>query len=329
MSMDLQTFNPSDVLKKISEELKEKFDEAGMHQVADFIDTLEEAVGMIEEDPKLMLNELQDLVEAFKDKIRSALDDPVALAPVGGLAGCGGWYGSNVVGKLRGLSDEAEDLSGTLNELVAQIVEPMRTLGETLNAVLLQLETTIKKLAKLPVELQGLAASVRGHADLAKIDTKAMRGCLDTGVSRPLGGLSALSGPLKDAIAAVRDGVETLIAYVRLCPTRVKGCFDVPAPLCFLQGTFTPQAPTSMTDLLDILDSMEKVNLTRLQQVLVVGENMCDFDPDTLSEPVKKFAESATGHVNDLDELVTGAKLATGSRPASRRGALCKMLGGA
>jgi len=307
--------NPAEGLKKIADEMKAKFDEAGMGSVDSFVDTLEEVKEMVEKGPAGILEKMQGLFNDFKAKMQELMDNPASIAPGGGaIAACGAWYGNAVVAKLGDLNKETEKMLQAVKDLVSQIQEPMDKLGETLKSAMSSLEGTVKKLAKLPSEVMSLADTVKGPEEVANIDTDPMKKCLDTsGISSPLDALAGLKGPLKSAIEAVKVGVDNLVDFLESVPDKVKAAFDVPMPLCFMTQMLLAQAPEAMTQLLDMVDGMKKLDMAPMKRGLgQVRGTICDLNPETVSEPVKKFAESAKEQVESLDKMVSGAKLASG-----------------
>jgi len=317
--------NPSDALKKISDELKEKFDEAGMSAVEEFIDKLDDIKDMVANGPANIVEELKGLFDQFKSKMQEFLDNPASLAPGSGcLSSCAGWYGGKVVSKLGAVNTEAQAILEVIKGLVEHIKEPMETLGNVLQSAMQQLEGTIKKLAKLPAEVAKLAGSISEPADLANIDTSSMKKALDvSGIAEPLDALGSLKEPLKAAMGAVQQGVAQLVKFLTTAGAKITACFDVPAPLGCLQDALMSQAPDAMTQLLDMVNGMSKLDLAPMQVSLGnVSTTICDLDPATVTEPVKKFAESSSGTVDGLDKLVAGAKMASGA------GALGGALGG-
>lgn len=312
--------NPQDGLKKISDEMKQKFDEAGMNKVEEFMDTLDEVKGMAEKGPTKILDEMKGQFEKFKAKIQEFLDNPASLAPgSGGLAACAAWYGGAVVEKIKVIGKDAEDMMGKLKEMGTQIMEPMKKLSEVLESAMSELEATIKQLGKLPKELSNMVSNISGPEDVAKLDVAPMKKCLDTsGISGPLDAMAGLKGPLKSAINAVKEGVENVMEFLENLPDKITACFDVPQPLCWLQSTLMSNAPPAMTQLLDMVKELKRIDLSPVQGMLgKVAGAICDMDPAQVTEPVKKFAASATGNIEDLEKLVTGAKAAADAAAAA------------
>jgi len=118
-----------------------------------------------------------------------------------------------------------------------------------------------------------------------------------------------------------------LVDFLEAVPDKVKAAFDVPMPLCFLTQMLLAQAPEAMTQLLDMVDGMKKLDLTPMKKGLgQVRDTICDLNPETVSVPVKKFAESAAEQVASLDKMVSGAKLASGGNPLKAVPGLGKMF---
>merc|ERR1719465_235672 len=104
------------------------------------------------------MNAVKGKIEEFNDMMKQAMNNPASLAPSsGGLVQCAAWYGNAVVEKLKALSQRVEDLVKLVAEMVAQMVEPLKSLGDTLDEVITALEKSLKKLAKLPAEIKAMA----------------------------------------------------------------------------------------------------------------------------------------------------------------------------
>merc|ERR1719429_1049977 len=108
--------------------------------------------------------------EEFKLEITEMLKDPASLAP-SGLAACAAWYGGEVVKKLKALSDEVNSFVEAVVKMVGDVSEPLKNLSTTIGNAVTELKGSAKKLADLPTELAGLADTVKGADDVAKIET--------------------------------------------------------------------------------------------------------------------------------------------------------------
>jgi len=311
--MDLAGADPAAGMKKISDELQEKFQEAGMGAVDTFVDTLDEVKDMVQKGPGKALEAMKGQFDKLQEKLDEIMADPGSLAPPG-IAACASWYGNAVAGKLKSLKGDAQEILDAIVKLVSDLTEPMKKLGETLDKAMSQLDGTVKKLAKLPSEISKLSGEVKGAEDVAKIDTKPMKDCLKVdGISGPLTSLSGLKGPLESAIGAVVSGVESILDFIGSLPGKIKGAFDIPQPLCFLQGALMSQAPPPMKALLDQTDAMKNLDLEPMKKSLgKVKDSICNLDPETVTKPVNAFAEKAGDSVGNLDKLVSGAKMASG-----------------
>merc|ERR550534_2378067 len=91
-------------------------------------------------------------IEEFKNMMEQAMNNPASLAPSsGGLVQCAAWYGNAVVEKLKALSQRVEDLVQLVADLVTQMVEPLKSLGDTLEQVIVALEKSLKKTGKASI----------------------------------------------------------------------------------------------------------------------------------------------------------------------------------
>merc|ERR1719310_1310691 len=153
------------------------------------------------------MDAVQGKFDEFQQKIAKVIEDPSGLAPAS-LAPIAAWYGKEVATKLAAFKAEVESIVKTLVETAKDILDPMKSLGETLGKVMKELEATLKKLAKLPGEVGKMAAEIDSPDDIAKIDVDSMKKCLDvSGIDGPLTTLGGVGGSLGSAIEKVKLGL--------------------------------------------------------------------------------------------------------------------------
>lgn len=305
--------DPAAEIKKISDSLTQKANDAGMGKVTDFLKSLEDIKEKITSNPTAILDEMKGKFEEFKQEITDILKDPASLAP-GGLAACASWYGGQVVTKLKELSEEVNSFVEAVMKMVGDVSEPLKNLGSTIESAMKELQGSAKKLADLPTELAGLADTVKGADDVAKIETGPMKDSLKVdGVAKPLDAFGPLKEMLQSAVGALKDGVEKLIDFIASIPDKVKKAFDIPAPLCFLQSALMSQAPAPMKTLMDKTDSMKSLDMNPMKEVMgKITDTICNLDTEAVVKPIKGFAAEAADPVNSLDGLVSAAKMASG-----------------
>merc|ERR1712007_202782 len=254
-------------------------------------------------------------IEEFKSMMERAMNNPASLAPSsGGLVQCAAWYGNAVVEKLKALSQRVEDLVKLVADMVAQMVEPLKSLGDTLDEVITALEKSLKKLAKLPAEIKAMANDLDSADDIAKIDTAPMKKCLDIScIDAPLEQLGGLKDVLGGAVDAVTKGVQEIAKFIDEAPDMVREAFDVPTPLCFMSGVLLSQAPEAMKTMLENIDKLKEVKLDGVVQMLEdTTETICKLDVSKVKDPASSFSEQAGEQLDDLDNVVSAAKLASG-----------------
>lgn len=315
--------NPADALKQIEEELKQKFDEAGMSQVEEFTDGLDDIQEKLKKGPKELLEAAKDKLDEFKGKLQSALDDPSSLAPSGGgLATCASWYGNAVAGKLKDFSGEAEELAGQVTQMASDIAGPFQTLGETLDSAMDKLDASIKSLAKLPALVGTQIAGKDSPDDIAKIDCGPMKKAVAGGdVDGPLSSIAGLKDVLGGVVEIAEKGVETFQNFIDNAPDMIKKAFDVPTPLCFLTNVLLAQAPQAMTDLLEMVDKLKEIDLEPLITMCRgAAKSICGLDVEMVKTPISAFQESAGPLIDKLEKTVKGAKMA--SNPAGAIGGM-------
>jgi len=269
--------------------------------------------------PQDMMNAVKGKIEEFNDMMKQAMNNPASFAPSsGGLVQCAAWYGNAVVEKLKALSQKVEDLVQLVADLVTQMVEPLKSLGDTLEEVIAALEKSLKKLAKLPSELKKLSSDLDSADDIAKIDTEPMKKCLDiSGIDAPLEQLGGLKDVLESAVDAVKKGVQEIAKFIEDAPDMVREAFNVPTPLCFMSGMLLSQAPEAMKTMLENIDKLKEVNLDGVVQMLEdTGETICKLDVSKVKDPASSFSEQAGEQIEDLDKVISAAKLASGGVPS-------------
>lgn len=305
--------DPATEIKKISDSLNKKAEEDGMGAVNKFLDNLEGIKEKVSGNPTAILDEVKGKFDEFKSEITDILNDPASLAP-SGLAACASWYGGEVAKKLKSLSDEVTSFVDAVVKMVGDLTKPLGDLKTTIENALKELEGSAKKLGKLPNDLAGLADTVKGADDVAKIDTAPMKDSLKVdGVAKPLEAFGPLKDVLKSAVAALKDGVVKLIDFIASIPDKVKKAFDLPAPICFLQSALMSQAPAPMKTLMDKTDAMKNFDMEPMKGVMEnISDTIGGLDTDKVVAPIKKFAESAKDPVESLDALVKTAKMASG-----------------
>merc|ERR1712064_17850 len=207
---------------------------------------------------------------------------------------------------------------GLVADLVTQMVEPLKSLGDTLEEVIAALEKSLKKLAKLPSELKKMSSDLDSADDIAKIDTEPMRKCLYvSGIDAPLEQLGGLKDVLESAVDAVKKGVQDIAKFIEDAPDMVREAFNVPTPLCFMSGMLLSQAPEAMKTMLENIDKLKEVNLDGVVQMLEdTGETICKLDVAKVKDPASSFSEQALEQIEDLDKVISAAKLASGGVPS-------------
>jgi len=307
--------DPAAQLKQISAEIQEKFDEAGMGKVEEFMDKMDDMMDKVKDGPGAIMKAVTDKAGEIKTTLEKALNDPASLAPGGGgLAACASWYGGAVVGKLKGFSDETEAVVAQIMKIKTDVEKPLQQLANDLKGAMDKLEAGVKALAKLPKLIMKELEGKDSPDDIAKINTGPMKKALNAGdMDGPLGVIGGLGGLVGAAIGVLAKGVQVLEDFISTAPDKVKSAFDVPVPLCFLQSVLMSQAPQIMTDLLGMIDKLKGVSLQPLMNSLNGSKDMiANLDVNAVKTPVNTFVESATGLVDKLDKTVSGAKMGGG-----------------
>jgi ElaB/YqjD/DUF883 family membrane-anchored ribosome-binding protein len=305
--------SPAAALKEVADELKEKFEEAGMSTVDAFVDKLEDIKDNAASAPKEILDQIQSKFKEFTDKLEEFMKDPSKLAPPP-LQAIAAWYGGAVAGKLKAMSDESSSQLEAVAKMASSIMEPMKKLGEVLTKAMEELEGSLKKLSKLPAEVGKLASTVSSPDDIAKIDVEPMKKALDvSGIDSPLKSIEGLKGMLGDVVAMAKSAIEKVVEFIQSCPGMIKGAFEVPFPFCCMTSVIMDQAPDAMKQLLDGVSAVEKIDLNKLLDIMsATSDTVCNLDIAAVKQPVEKFAASSGDAVGKLEKTVSGAKMAGG-----------------
>mmetsp|Transcript_71304 Transcript_71304/g.126001 ORF Transcript_71304/g.126001 Transcript_71304/m.126001 type:complete len:318 (-) Transcript_71304:213-1166(-) len=301
-------------IKKIGDELKAKFDECGMGKVEEMVDKLEEVKTLAEAGPGALVEKIEAAMKDLAGKMEEVVKDPASLAPGGGMAACADWYGSSVAGKLTSLSDETKGMQETVMKLASDVGDPMKKLTEVLGGAMKELESSLKRLSKLPAEVTKLGDTVKGPDDVAKIDTASMSKATDTS---PIEGILTKIMGLKDVLApaveAATAAIQKLADFVASAPDMIRGAFDVPTPLCFLTSVLLSQAPAAMTSLLEMVDKLKGVDMQPMLTMLKdTSDTVLGLDASQVKAPVESFGTFAKEKVDSLDSIVKAAKSAGG-----------------
>jgi len=322
--------DPAAAVKQLATEIKEKFDEAGMGAVEEFMDQMDDIVDKAKEGSGAVIKAAREQVEGIQKKIEEALADPKSLVPGGGLAACAAsCYTKSVQTKLRAFGDDSSALVETLTKLAGDVQKPLKDLAEGLERAMSQLEGSVKALAKLPKLIARELEGKDSPDDIGKIDTAPMKKALaKSDLDGPLGALGGMKDMVGSAIEALKAGVEALEGFLTSAPDTVRRAFDMPGPLSLIQGVLMSKAPQLMTDLLAMVETLKGFSL----KPVLVGLSSTQGSlgglsaaQDTLKNPVEKFTDSAAGLVDQLDATVTAARMAGGA--AGVMGAVAKMFG--
>lgn len=315
--------DPKAAVNQIAEEIQKKADEAGLGKAGEFLDKLKEMKQQAEAGPGDIMDKIKSAIDDFKKKIQDAIDDPSSLAPPG-IAACASWYGNAVVAKLKDIMKDVETLIGMLTGVISDMMEKFKGLGATLQDAPKQINTALEGMAGLPNTLKDIAGKVTGPGDVANIDTKSMKSSLDTSsIDEPLKSLGGLKDSMGSVAESVGKGAEDLEKFLQEAPSRVKGCFEVPNPMCCLTSCV---APDMLKKMLDHLEALSKLDLKPIVEKLKeLVENLGKIDVDSIKKPMDDFSKAAGEQVEKLDKVVDGAKMAGGMGDMAKKGKMPKI----
>jgi hypothetical protein len=309
--MALPGANPADALKQISTELQEKFDEAGMGEVEDFVDKLDDLVDKIKKGPAELVKSAEKQFSELKDKLEKVANDPGSVAPSGGaMAMCAAQYGKAVVSKLGDVASSAEAVGADMAKLATNVVTPLKSVGDKLDGALQKMEDSVKSLAKLPKLVSKEIQGKDSPDDVGKINTAPMKKALSGGdLDGPLNIIMSLAGDLTNVVELIGRAVSVLEEFIGTAPSKIKSAFDPPFPFCCLSGL----QPEALKDLLNMIEQLGKIDLTPVIDTLrKASEKIGGINVDMIKTPVNAFLESAKDLVDKLDKTVQAAKLSSG-----------------
>merc|ERR1712227_606513 len=251
-------------------------------------------------------------VEGVKKTMSDAMENPSSLAP-SSLAPVASWYGNEVVKKLKAISEEVEEIFKSMKELAESLATPFKEAAKTMKEAMAGLTQTVKGLSSLPGQLQGLADSVKGADDVKGINTDAMKKATDvSGITGPLDALVMLKSMFAPLIDLVTKAIGKLTDFVSSSPDKVRESFGMPAPCCCLTPVILSQAPDVMKTLLDGLENLSKLDFQPMTDMISsMADTLGNLDIDKVKGPLEKFAESAKGSVDKLDNVVKAANMSS------------------
>ncbi|CAE8642359.1 unnamed protein product [Polarella glacialis] len=306
--------DPSAAVKEVAAELEKQAKECRVDTVDQVLDKIEEIMNKAKAGPGDMIEKLAAAFEEFNGKIEKAINDPAALSNAGGpMVACASWYATEVAGKLKELVAEVTEISKVVHDKVAEAAKPLSQVATALEEAMKGMEGSAKKLAKLPKEVQDLATTIKGPADLAKVDMGPISGCLDlsplTGSLTKIDGLKSVLGPVISAVSATLAGVAEFLMSLA---EKLIGAFQVPSPLCFLTPMVMSQAPPLLAELLEKVKALQKIDVQPVVEGMkMISDTIGNFDAKAVSVPLEKLAVDAKASIGKLDEAVSAAKLST------------------
>eukprot|EP00933_Yihiella_yeosuensis_P033799 TRINITY_DN27432_c0_g1_i1.p1 TRINITY_DN27432_c0_g1~~TRINITY_DN27432_c0_g1_i1.p1 ORF type:complete len:338 (-),score=110.60 TRINITY_DN27432_c0_g1_i1:219-1169(-) len=300
-------------IKKIADEMQEKFDELGMQKVDEFGDKLAELMEQASKGPGPVVDALEEAFKGLTSKLEEISKDPAAAAPSGGMAQCADWYGQSVAGKLTVFSEDAKAMAEAATKLGSDLKGPLEQVATVLKGAVTQFENSLTRLSKMPKEMQKLS-SVDSSDDIAKIDTEPMKKATDTSaIEGELLKVLSLKDALGGAVDAAKNVMAKLMEFLESAADQIRAAFDVPTPLCFLTQALMSEAPAAMTSLMEMVDKLKLIDLSVMLQMLEkLQDTIMNLDVAAVKTPVEQFGEFAKEKVDALDGVVTGAKAAGG-----------------
>lgn len=315
--------DPAAVIKAIVEELNAKAKECGTDAVEAIIKNLEEIKEKAKAGPGRIFDELESNFKKLTGKIESAIKDPSSLVTADGpVAALATWYGTEVCTKLKDLMKEVEEAMAMAKKNVASAAEPLSKIGDGLKASIEGMAGSASKLLALPNELKALGETVKGPADLAKLEMESIKKCVDlSSLDAVLSTIGSVKSYFAAAVDAITRLVEKIVEFLISLADKILHAFDVPQPLCFLTSMVLSQAPPIVKELMDMVEALKKLELQPALEGIKKMKSAIDaFDPKAVKEPLDKFSLAAKPSIDKLDKAVAAAKLS--SNPLGAIGSL-------
>lgn len=307
--------DPMAKLKEVSGQLQEKFDEAGMGNVANFTGNMEGLLKAIEDGPDKALDNVQDMFKKMTGSIEEAIKDPSQLMPssAGPLIACGSYYANAVVTKLMLFKDEITEMVDKMMSLAGNLKDPLLELAAGVKDAIASLEQALKALADLPQKIAEELTAL-DPSNIASLDTSSWMAALEVGdITKPIDIIMGSKAILKTAIDTMAAGAGDLQEFLTKAPLAVKAAFDLPTPLCFLNSMVMEAMPGAMKELLDLVEKLAKFSLEPIMKVFGGAiETLDNVDSEAITTPVKKFAGEAKELVEKMSSAVSAAKMAKG-----------------
>jgi len=296
--------NPTDIVKKVADELKESADESGIGNIDKFLDELNNINEKAKNGPGDALDKAMACLDNLKDSMKNAMDNP---AP--GDAICAMWYQEAIKSKLKALSDETENIAQSVKSQSTEIGLAFRDLSGTLTQATDGLATTTKNLTSLPNEVTAISESVSDAGDIVKIDTAHLEQACDiSGIDKPLDEIASLKKKLGPTLAdPVNESLENLAIFIFSAPDKIKEAFQIPKPLCCIQAVVP--SPQPMQDILDKIELLSAINVTPVTEIITKTQDSLEgADVEVVKRSIASFSVKAKAKIDDLSKAIDTAK---------------------
>jgi len=290
---------------RASQQLRIKADECNMSYPRAFVGKLEEVRLWLRSDPVGDVEQTVLKLKFLRRQIEKTLAEPNSIRPDDQ------WYSSSVCTKLEAMKTGLDVQIDSLTEQL-KVFEPMITSAKR------QFEKAgwyldgLQKLVKLPELVHEWYLSVNSEEDLAKLDRKAIKGCLEIkGMPEALQKLSKFTPAWSATTSEVRFAILQSCNFVRFLPQSVHSAFVPSSGDCgCMAGLFPTPVPESaqsiMQDMRKIAEDMS-VSLLPVVKGLDAFEVFCNLKPDEVTVPVEAYAKKMARPVHYL-EVVLGVR---------------------
>jgi len=299
--------NAAAPVRKISQKFQQKYNDAGMPKVTEFVGELGGVKLLVIDGAASILIEVKRILDEAVSDMKESARHRRSLVPDG--ANYEEWQKDEVVRKLTDLSKDFEKLSGSLDT----VISPVRKIGEAIETESASLEQIVKRLSSITAKLSKISEVIKSSKDIAKIDVAGLSKILTTeskGIVEPLRSLASIHGGLARESEAVNQCVQTLLEFRSRTMGAIKEAFIVPSAYFWLRIACCAREPADIeapaqSVLLRKVGALNRLPLEGIKADLAkVHDFISSIDAPSIIQPVETYAVSTQGVVKELDALV-------------------------
>lgn len=281
----------------------------------DIGDELKKAVdSAMKTSPDEVFKQLTEGVNSLIGQLENAIKHPETLVPGSGPAAMvASWYGAAVATKLQALCDETKALKTHVEVEAMKIAAPFKEIPTVLGKATEGLADKLASVLAMAPELQGLKETIKGPADLAKVDVEKFKHAIDMTILndtvKNIVGFVASVNPIIELVSSLLHKLEE---FIQTMAEKLIAAFNVPEPLCFLQSC--AELPALMVQMRNTVQELQKFSLKPLETVVAAVKKVMESVnwEAAVKEPMDKFGSAVKPAIENLEKAVSAAKLASG-----------------